>query len=108
MRRFNITNKIELTQSFLDLFGFYKTSISSTRQADDTYIYDLSINGINITNSSQAVAGSLDYFEGNAEKNAHIKTGPLTNQQKYALLIAKELGDVLQIIYIFILLRQQD
>lgn len=48
--------------------------------------------------------GRVNWFQGNKEKNKYIRdtTNPITTQIKRSLFISKELGDVLQVLLMFI------
>ena len=100
---FTKNNKITLDSSFFDLFGFYKTSIVSKRQSNGDYNYELNINNVIITHQSQSQSiPDPDFFQGNSKKNSDIINQKYDDNVNYALLVSKELGDILQILYILI------
>jgi len=109
-----------LDKSFLELFGFEDCSVTSTRSPSGAYNYTISIGGaivnktkvdpitINkaITNEVSADPKkrlNIDWFQGNVSKNNFIGLNNLASTRiKRGLLITKEMGDVLQVLIMFI------
>lgn len=100
-----------MDQSFLSLFGFENCRIESTRIDNDTHQYRININGVNITHDNHhlhlSASHVVDYFCGNPIKNetvngAFSSANAAGKIKLAALLVAKEMGDVVQVLTAFI------
>jgi hypothetical protein len=117
---FTKNNEITIEKSFFELFGLSGCSLTSKRyDASKNYQFELKIGNVTIKETNYS-----EYFIGNKKKNKIIsillgKKDPkyTETREKYenadgiipadddiikALLISKELGDVLQILYVLI------
>jgi len=101
----NVT--LTITKAFLTLFGLPECeSINATRRGNNNYIYSININEIStpITSATTTEAGqSVSWFAGNSVKNSFINNTPgLSTEIKKAILICKELGDLLQVLIMLV------
>ena len=102
----NVT--LNLATGFLDLFGFSGTSLSATRRLENgkvDYQYEIQIDGLpTIKRRNSEINGTrVDWFQGNKEKNDFIAYGRSASTDiKRGLLITKEMGDVLQVLIMFV------
>ena len=97
-----VNTKLEIKPSFLHFFGFIGCSLDATKRGN-TANYDYSINIKDLTITKQDKKSKMiDWFQGNQKKNGYIKNGKPTTEIKNGLLVCKELGDVLQILLMFI------
>jgi hypothetical protein len=88
-----------LDQSFMKLFGFIGCSVNATYNGSG-YTYEVVI-GNPKTKIDQSNGNK--YFIGNAQKNQTLKDLQTQNDdEKLKLIIAKEMGDVLQVLIMFI------
>jgi len=81
-----------------------KATATTTKADTNTTVIDQDQN-INITSEYTTFAGKsgkIGWFLGNKEKNTLIKNKPLTTNVKRAIFFAKEMGDVLQVLIMFI------
>jgi hypothetical protein len=103
-------NNVQLNfeTGFLDLFGFSGTSLSAIREIKDggvKYRYQINVDGLApITDEKSVINGTrVDWFQGNKEKNDFIAYGRnVSTNIKRGLLITKEMGDVLQVLIMFV------
>ena len=107
-----INEELNIEKSFLNLFGFINTSIKCKKVSTNKYDFDLNINDYKITKQKQTEIDknnkkiTIDFFMGNKQKNNFIQNqaNAIKNSTKIknALLVCKELGDVLQVLTMFI------
>ena len=98
----SINTELIIQQSFLYFFGFLGCSLNATKRSNVTkYDYSININNLTIVKPDTKTK-NIDWFQGNQKKNAFIKNGNPTTEIKNGLLVCKELGDVLQILCMFI------
>ena len=82
----------------MDNIKLITTTTTPTTVDENNYKFVLSIDGTNITNSNYK-----EYRIGNPKKNNIIKNNTsITDKQKHELLLYKELGDLLQILFLYI------
>lgn len=100
-----------MDESFLRFFGFENCSIAVKRIDNNTHEYRIYVNGVSITHDSHQfhVSGSttIDYFCGNSIKNHTVNekydSANANGRLKLAaLLVSKEMGDVVQVLIAFI------
>ena len=107
----NIT--LNLSKDFLTFFGFKDCDLSATRISNSKYNYNISVPGFNITSPSNPLPSTnktINWFQGNKEKNAFIRNDPnlqrIPNPTKKniinGLFMTKEMGDVLQVLIMFV------
>ena len=97
-----------LTERFMTFFGFTGCSLRAKRLPSGGYAYTINIPGLSPINAPSTKVGNftVQWFQGNAEKNNFIKNGK--NGQapstaiKRGLLFTKEMGDVLQVLIMFL------
>ena len=112
--------KLILDESFLSLFGFENCRVESTRTSTGTYDYMIMIGEIvvNKTKIDKIIVNlpvtpelssqppktvNVSWFQGNKEKNNFIAKDKLaTTRIKRGLLLTKEMGDVLQVLIMFV------
>jgi hypothetical protein len=102
-------NSISLSEQFLKLFGFNKCSLKAV-YTGGKYNYQIDINDVKITaplskDGDFGYTGKIGWFQGNKQKNDFIKnklSGKNTDKVKNGLFLAKEMGDVLQVLLMFI------
>ena len=100
--------KLFLSQSFFEFFGFKNCFLEATRKAGAKYDFELYIDGARITSQISKgadfnISKPIDWFQGNREKNSFIRNlGSGHTDVKNGLLMAKEMGDVLQVLLMFI------
>jgi len=96
--------KLILTNNFLKLFGFIDCDVTATRTGSATYTYEININGLKITNTNTTLFNGkpINWFQGNKEKNNFITNSNPSTDIKKGLLLAKEMGDVLQVLIMYI------
>jgi hypothetical protein len=105
-------NTLILDESFLQFFGFNNCSVVSTRNQtpknkDEKYTYTIRIGDITIDRQETVMKSNgknvtVDWFQGNKEKNNFIASNIPDTKIKRGLLIAKEMGDVLQVLIMLI------
>jgi len=106
------TNGVELSldESFLSFFGFINCSVKASRRGPNNYNYVINIPGLNAINTSTTMDNGIkvDWFQGNKEKNQFISKNPILQRLpnstaiKNGLLMTKEMGDVLQVLIMFV------
>jgi len=97
-----------LTTNFMTFFGFTGCSLRAKRLPSGSYAYTIDVLGLSPINAPSTKVGNftVNWFQGNAEKNNFIKNGK--NGQtpstaiKRGLLFTKEMGDVLQVLIMFL------
>lgn len=97
-----------LTERFMTFFGFNGCELRAKRLPSGGYAYTINIPGLSPINAPSTKVGNftVQWFQGNAEKNNFIKNGK--NGQapstaiKRGLLFTKEMGDVLQVLIMFL------
>lgn len=108
--------KIVLNECFLKFFGFEGCSLEATRTSQDgKYDYLIAIPGneksleksITIRSETsnltiQNKTWNVHWFQGNKEKNQFILQSNPPTEIKKGLLLTKELGDVLQVLLMFV------
>lgn len=105
-----VGERLNMDQSFLSLFGFTNCSIQSKRTSNISHRYLLSLNGVNIRDDQHTfteMKDEIDYFCGNSIKNTVIEkyfagANSDLKSKLSALLVAKEMGDVIQVLTAFI------
>ena len=96
-------NEIILDEKFLSFFGFIQCSVRATRRGTKNYTYLIKIKDVEINaNSTQLDGFRVDWFQGNKKKNSFIINTNPSRRIKNGLLMAKEMGDVLQVLFMFI------
>ena len=110
-----INNKIQFTNEFLNFFGFIDSNVQS-KKINNTPKYEFIINIKNLQITEKTNNNPIDFFMGNKQKNNLIKNEQQNNlikkyTNKYkktvstvknALLVCKEMGDVLQVLFMLI------
>jgi len=96
-----INKTIKFTNGFLNFFGFINTKIES-KKINNTPKYEFIINIGSNQNSPITDRTKSNYFIGNVEKNNWISSNNGKKPIKNALLVCKELGDVLQVLFMLI------
>lgn len=112
--------KLILDESFLSFFGFENCRVESTRTSTGTYDYIITIGETVIDktkidkivvnrpitseiSSQPSKTVNVSWFQGNKEKNNFIAQDRLaTTRIKRGLLLTKEMGDVLQVLIMFV------
>jgi hypothetical protein len=100
--------EIVLTERFMTFFGFNGCELRAKRLPSGVYAYTINIPGLSPINAPSTKVGNftVQWFQGNAEKNNFIKNGkngqnPSTSIKR-GLLFTKEMGDVLQVLIMFL------
>lgn len=99
----------DLDQTFLDFFGFSECTLQSTRTGNAAHTYTIGL-GLDATGHIFTIGAAADkapinkwnWFEGNSAKNKFIMNPSADDVVKRALLNVKEMGDVLQVLIMFI------
>lgn len=98
--------ELELSEDFLRFFGFDNCRVLATRQPNGAYAFRINLPGIPeiTTNPMNMGAGlKIDWFQGNVQKNNFIAADRrATPAIKKGLLLTKEMGDVLQVLIMFL------
>lgn len=105
-----VGEEIVFTTEFMSYLGMPKCSLRATRPNSDPttkYNFEITVGGLVIDASN---AHGINWFAGNAEKNKFLKTplpksGPTRGQaflKKQALIAVKEMGDLMQVIMMFV------
>jgi len=97
--------ELVLTESFLSFFGINGCSIKAKREANGEYSFQINITGLPpITKPDTPVGKTPVYwFQGNPEKNNFMAKDPrATTAIKKGLLITKEMGDLGQVLALFL------
>lgn len=92
-----------LDESFLTFFGFpVGCSVQATRQTTGKYAFVINLPGLAPITTNPM--GGVDWFQGNVQKNNFIANGGpnAKTAAKRGLLITKEMGDVLQVLIMFL------
>jgi len=112
-----INEKIKFTKKFLNFFGFINSVVESKKiNENPKYEFKININDFEITNRIKIIEKKeIDFFGGNIKKNNLIndKLIEINNKKKSknkeenllvcnALLVCKEMGDVLQVLFMLI------
>lgn len=100
--------ELVLTERFMTFFGFNGCELRAKRLPSGVYAYTINIPGLSPINAPSTKVGNftVQWFQGNAEKNNFIKNGkngqnPSTSIKR-GLLFTKEMGDVLQVLIMFL------
>jgi hypothetical protein len=97
-----------LTERFMTFFGFNGCELRAKRLPSGVYAYTINIPGLSPINAPSTKVGNftVQWFQGNAEKNNFIKNGKNGQNPstaiKRGLLFTKEMGDVLQVLIMFL------
>lgn len=92
--------QIKLTEKFLNLFGFINCSVEATKKNENKdYEFKIKIGSLEIKKQTQ---NGVDFFMGNVKKNNYINNTSGNQVNKNALLVCKEMGDVLQVLFMLI------
>lgn len=99
---------IFLSQPFFEFFGFNNCFLEATRKTGKKYDFEMYIDGARIASQISKgedfnISKPIDWFQGNREKNMFIRNlGSGHTDVKNGLLMAKEMGDVLQVLLMFL------
>uniref|UniRef100_A0A6C0BBP6 Uncharacterized protein n=1 Tax=viral metagenome TaxID=1070528 RepID=A0A6C0BBP6_9ZZZZ len=96
-----------LTEAFLRFFGLDECRIEATLQADGSYLFQINVPGGISINKPMTTIGTtqVKWFQGNPEKNnfiAGLGSGTTKTNIKKGLLITKEMGDLGQVLLLFL------
>jgi hypothetical protein len=100
--------ELVLTERFMTFFGFNGCELRAKRLPSGVYAYTINIPGLSPINAPSTKVGNftVQWFQGNAEKNNFIKNGKNGQNPstaiKRGLLFTKEMGDVLQVLIMFL------
>jgi len=104
-----VGDEIIFTTEFMTYLGMPKCSLRATRPNSDPktkYNFEITVGGLVINTSN---AHGINWFAGNAEKNKILKAALPTGfkrgeafLKKQALIAVKEMGDLMQVIMMFV------
>jgi len=97
---------IMFSKTVMELFGLPNSSINSKTVNKTRFNYDIMTNGIQFTNNGIETDKNLNYFSGNTNKNSLLKGTKTPLNQKKALISLKEWGDKMQVVMLFIWIRE--
>ena len=106
----NNEEPLNLTENFFTFFGFpMGCSVEATRRNNGSYTFVIRLPELTNTITAQVTregAFTIDWFQGNVQKNNFIANGKNGSVPgisiKRGLLITKEMGDVLQVLIMFL------
>lgn len=105
----NNDEPLNLTENFFTFFGFSSgCSVEATRRDNGSYTFVIVLPGLTPINAQVTREGTfnIDWFQGNVQKNNFISLGKNGRDPgipiKRGLLITKEMGDVLQVLIMFL------
>lgn len=104
VRRFpDVNTRLVLESSFLTLFGFNDCALMGRRTSNTNHDYQITLGpNYTINGPSDRRPDGWNWFAGNKTKNQYIVNNEGDRATNRALLNIKEMGDVLQVLIMFI------